>query len=231
MGINKSKKKPGKIFLGEMLSLFGNNYYCFLLLQVPIGNLEDKKPTEPEELTFWRQITDDKTNNVYYWNPKTNKVSWVLPNNGVIADDAPDNPLPEEFTLEPEADNPYAEYYAYYKQYYGKPNSETEAPETEESDSNVQSDAMNKPEPKPKKSKPETEPTTIAGTVIGPTLPSTQSPATEVTRPGVKRKVSPGKEADGLDPASKKVRLKSKASDAKSPLSAQAEQALRVSCC
>ena len=32
-----------------------------------------------------------KSNNVYYWNPKTNEVSWVLPDNGVIVDDIPDN--------------------------------------------------------------------------------------------------------------------------------------------
>ncbi len=219
---------------------------CFL--QVGVDNSEDKKPAEPEELTFWRQVADPKSNSVYYWNPKTNKVSWILPNNGVIADDAPENPLPEEFSMEPEADNPYVEYYAYYKKFYEKTDPEATATETEESDSsqaNVPADVMSKTEPKPKKSETEkseteTEPATKTGTVIGPRLPSSpliqaaESPAsrvTEATRPGVKRKFSPVKEADGsngLDLASKKARLKSKTVDAKSLLSPQAEQALRV---
>ena len=203
--------------------------------QAAIGNSKDKEMTEPEGLTFWKQVTDPKSNNVYYWNPKTNKVSWVLPDNGVIADDTPENPLPEEFSMEPEADNPYADYYAYYKQHYVKTNSES-APEVEENDSNqanTPSDVTKKTEPLPK---PGTDPTLAAGSATGPHLPSSPliqatSVLTDNSRSGVKRKVSPVKEADGLDPASKKVRVKSKTGDTKSSLSPQAEQALRVCCC
>ncbi|XP_064394564.1 formin-J-like isoform X4 [Halichondria panicea] len=198
---------------------------------------ETKEAVKPEELTFWKQVTDPKSNHTYYWNPRTNQVSWTLPDNGVIADNTPDNPVPEDTSMEPEADNPYADYYAYYKQFYGK--TDTEASNTEEDDeiaesktddesakskTDIQSDLVNKTGPKPLSTKKDGDPATEI--IIGPLLPPShvpkdaQSHVTEegdvTARPGLKRKACSEEDTEGLtnnslDPVSKKQRLKSKA--------------------
>ncbi len=186
-------------------------------------------------------------------------MAWTLPDNGVIADDTPDNPVTEDTSMEPEADNPYADYYAYYKQFYGK--TDTEASNAEEntqsktddesvkSKTDIQSDSVNKIGPKPPSPKKDGDPTTEI--IIGPLLPPSHlledashvAEETDVTtRPGLKRKASTEEDTEGttgnsLDPVTKKQRLKSKAVGAAkknlSPqvrLSPQAEQALRVGC-
>lgn len=39
-------------------------------------------------ITFWQEMKDPKTNSSYYWNPSTNNVSWTLPANGVLTNEA-----------------------------------------------------------------------------------------------------------------------------------------------
>ncbi len=164
---------------------------------------------------------------------------WTLPDNGVIADDTPDNPVTEDTSMEPEADNPYADYYAYYKQFYGKTDTEasnaSNAEENNESaqsktddesvksKTDIRSDSVNKTGPKPPSPKKDGDPTTEI--IIGPLLPPSHllkdaSHATEetdvTTRPGLKRKASTEEDTEGttgnsLDPVTKKQRLKSMA--------------------
>ena len=38
-------------------------------------------------VTFWKEVKDQISNRVYYWNPETNVTSWTLPPNAVIASD------------------------------------------------------------------------------------------------------------------------------------------------
>ena len=227
--------------------------------------MDGTEPAEEESaeegITFWKQLTDPNTNHAYYWSPKTNQVTWTLPNNGVIADE---NPNEDPSIVE--ADNPYAEYYAYYKQYYGSTQDsgkeegeqdesakESETAPTASTGSVEQSDTGKPNKAKGKESsKKSKKPTTETEAFVGPVLPShvtvAQPPeelsgeAESVGRPGTKRKAPSEEQGEasaegGLDPASKKPRLKGKSVTASpvgakkslSPQSGLAEQALRVS--
>ena len=57
---------------------------------------EEEMATTEQEVTFWQQLTDPKTNHTYYWNPTTNEVSWTLPSYGVITEQHKDPPLPPQ---------------------------------------------------------------------------------------------------------------------------------------
>ena len=229
--------------------------------------MDEAGPAEEESaeegITFWKQLTDPNTNHAYYWNPKTNQVTWTLPNNGVIADE---NPNEDPSIVE--ADNPYAEYYVYYKQYYGS-TQDSGKEEGEQDDSAKESETApaastgpvaqgdtgkpNKTKAKTKESsKKSKKPTAETEAFVGPVLPSHMTvaqhseelsgEAESIGRPGTKRK-APSEELgeasaeSGLDPASKKPRLKGKsvtaspvgARKSSSPQSGLAEQALRVS--
>jgi len=82
------------------------------------GATEEKNEGSKEaEITFWQEVVDPNTNHSYYWNPKTNEVTWTLPENGVISDGTQEQPVDPSSTDETTA---YADYYAYYAQtYYG----------------------------------------------------------------------------------------------------------------
>lgn len=61
---------------------------CVCGTQVSASNAMDTTQTSSPaavDITFWQEVVDPKTNHAYFWNPKTNEVSWTLPEGGVIS--------------------------------------------------------------------------------------------------------------------------------------------------
>ena len=69
------------------------------------GNMETAMTvttTSDAPVTFWQEVRDAKTNRTYYWNPTTSEVTWTLPDNAVITNEAAEAKIPEDPELEDE---------------------------------------------------------------------------------------------------------------------------------
>ena len=209
------------------------------------GTKDSETQAEGEGITFWRQVVDPNTNHAYFWNPQTNEVCWTLPDNAVISADHDNTGSSQQ-----EGESQYADYYAYYSQtYYG--NSQKNSKTDSKSERKSKRKKSNSEKPEPEKEPPEVVVNPGEEGFVGPILPPAESkPLDEKAedtahsapgdnepkmKSGLKRKAPPEEEISAdvspdvepiLHSVAKKPRLKTKVT---SPLSKQAEQALRVS--